>query len=92
MNNDTTFLRAAEIIGGADALIIAAGAGIGAGSHIPSVRQFSQRMSQKYGGRIVRINPREFSVPSSMDVAIPMGALEALKGIRASMQNSGRSC
>lgn len=65
---------------------------MGAGSHIPSVRQFSQRVSQKYGGRIVRINPREFAVPSSLDVSIPMGALEALKGIRAAMHNSGVAC
>ena len=65
---------------------------IGAGSHIPSVRQFSHRMSQKYGGRIVRINPREFSVPNSLDVAIPIGALEALTGIRAAMLNQGVSC
>ncbi len=65
---------------------------MGAGSHIPSVRQFSHRMSQKFGGRIVRINPREFAVPSSSDVAIPMGALAALKGIRAAMQNPEVSC
>lgn len=65
---------------------------MGAGSHIPSVRQFSHRRSQRYGGCIVRINPREFAVPSSMDVAIPTGALEALRGIRAAMPNLGLSC
>lgn len=65
---------------------------MGAGSHIPSVRQFSHRMSQKYGGRIVRINPREFAVPSSLDVSVPMGALEALKGIRAAMLKPEVSC
>jgi len=65
---------------------------LGAGSEIPAVRQFSHRMSQEYGGRIVRINPREFEVPSTRDVGIPMGALEALKGIRAAMKESRASC
>jgi NAD-dependent SIR2 family protein deacetylase len=60
---------------------------MGAGSQIASVRQFSHRVSQKYGGRIVRINPREFAVPSSMDVSLPFGALDALRGIRALMHN-----
>jgi NAD-dependent SIR2 family protein deacetylase len=59
---------------------------VGAGSAIPSVRHFSHRMSQEYGGRIVRINPREFEVPSSLDVGIPMGSLAALKGISKAMQ------
>jgi NAD-dependent SIR2 family protein deacetylase len=59
---------------------------LGAGTAIPSVRHFSHRMSQEYGGRIVRINPREFAVPSSLDVGIPMGSLEALQGIGAAMQ------
>lgn len=56
---------------------------MGAGTAIPSVRHFSERVSKELGARIVRINPREFQVPSKDDVALPMGALEALAGIDA---------
>lgn len=58
---------------------------IGAGTAIPSVRRFSQRIIHGFGGRLVRINPRESQVPSSNDVGIDMGSLEALKGIERSM-------
>lgn len=52
---------------------------LGAGTAIPSVRHFSERISAEFGARIIRINPREFQVPSAQDVGIPMGALEALQ-------------
>ncbi len=51
---------------------------VGAGTAIPSVRHFSHRISHSYGTRIIRINPREHQVPSSMDVGIAIGSLEAL--------------
>lgn len=54
---------------------------IGAGTAIPSVRHFSHRISHEFGGIIIRINPGESKVPSSMDVGIATGALEALRGI-----------
>jgi hypothetical protein len=54
---------------------------LGAGTAIPSVRNFSQRIIYEFGGRLVRINPREFQVPSSVDVGMPLGSLEALLGI-----------
>lgn len=54
---------------------------IGAGTAIPSVRHYSEETSRKYGARIIRINPREFDVPSKLDVGIPMGSLEALLAI-----------
>jgi NAD-dependent SIR2 family protein deacetylase len=56
---------------------------LGAGTAIPSVRNFSQRIINVLGGRLVRINPREFQVPSSVDVGIPLGSLDALRGIDA---------
>jgi NAD-dependent SIR2 family protein deacetylase len=58
---------------------------IGAGSAIHSVRYFSQRVIHEYGGRLVRINPREFSVPTPFDVGIPAGALDALQVIDAAL-------
>ena len=54
---------------------------MGAGTAIPSVRHFSHRLSHEHGARIIRINPREPQVPSSLDVGIATGALEALRGI-----------
>jgi NAD-dependent SIR2 family protein deacetylase len=51
---------------------------IGAGTAIPSVRHFSQQVIHKYGGRLVRINPREFTVPSRLDVGLASGSLNAL--------------
>ena len=54
---------------------------IGAGSTRPYVRHFSDAVSWKYGARLIRINPRESQVPSSVDVGITAGALEALLAI-----------
>lgn len=51
---------------------------MGAGTSIPSVRHFSHRLSQEFGARIIRINPREPQVPSAKDVGIAAGSLEAL--------------
>jgi NAD-dependent SIR2 family protein deacetylase len=58
---------------------------LGAGTAIPSVRYFSEQISRQYGARIIRINPREFQLPSKSDVGIPMGSLEALTGIDAAL-------
>lgn len=41
--------------------------------------------SRKYGARIIRINPREFDVPSKLDVGTPTGSLEALLAIDDSL-------
>jgi hypothetical protein len=45
------------------------------------VRHFSQRIVYELGGRLVRINPREFSVPSTLDVGIASGSILALAAI-----------
>ena len=54
---------------------------LGAGTAIPSVRHFSQRIVQRLGGRLVRINPRECEVPTRLDVGIAAGAAHALAEI-----------
>ena len=54
---------------------------IGAGTTIPSVRHFSQRVIHEFGGRLVRINPREFSVPTTLDVGLASGSCRALTEI-----------
>jgi NAD-dependent SIR2 family protein deacetylase len=56
---------------------------LGAGTAIPSVRYFTQRVLCDHGGRLVRINPREAGVPTSADVGLPVGALAGLQAISA---------
>ncbi|MGZ9059632.1 MAG: SIR2 family NAD-dependent protein deacylase [Burkholderiaceae bacterium] len=55
---------------------------LGAGTAIPSVRYFGQRVVHG-GGRMVRINPREPEVNSVRDCGIAMGALAGLLAIDA---------
>jgi len=54
---------------------------LGAGTTIPSVRDFSHRVLHQFGGRLVRINPNECEVPTRMDVGLPMGAAAGLASI-----------
>ncbi|MFM0185568.1 NAD-dependent deacetylase [Paraburkholderia nemoris] len=48
---------------------------LGAGRAIPTVRRFSERR----GSRVVRINPREYAIPTSVGVGIVGGALDVLQ-------------
>ena len=54
---------------------------IGAGSAIPSVRHFSHAVVRECGGRLIRINPTEFAVPTGRDVGLPCTGLEALTAL-----------
>ena len=54
---------------------------IGAGTAIPSVRHFSQRILREFGGRMIRINPRAFDVPSPLDIGLASGSASALIAI-----------
>lgn len=58
---------------------------MGAGTAIPSVRWFSERIIHEFGGRLIRINPTEATVPSRLDVSLPMGALQGLSAIAAEL-------
>jgi NAD-dependent SIR2 family protein deacetylase len=61
---------------------------LGAGTHIPSVRLFSE--SQARFGKLVRINPNESGKPSwAKGVSIPTGALEAMDAINDSLYEAG---
>jgi NAD-dependent SIR2 family protein deacetylase len=51
---------------------------IGAGSAIPSVRHVSHAVVRECGGRLIRINPTEFAVPTGRDVGLPCTGLAAL--------------
>jgi NAD-dependent SIR2 family protein deacetylase len=57
---------------------------VGAGTAIPSVRHFSQRLIHAHGARLIRINPAEYIVPTRLDVGLPLGALAGLEGIAGS--------
>ena len=59
---------------------------VGAGSAIPSVRNFSRRVAQLHGATIVRINLREPGVERKQDVGLSMSALEALQAIDSALQ------
>ena len=51
---------------------------MGAGTSIPSVRNFSSRMNRVSNGTLIRINPRE---SMGGDIQFDCGALEALEAI-----------
>jgi NAD-dependent SIR2 family protein deacetylase len=56
----------------------------GAGTAIPSVRHFSERMAAAHKGTLIRVNVREPEVPAG-HIGLPMKALEALRGIAEEM-------
>lgn len=57
----------------------------GAGTAIPSVRNFSEWITRTHRGRLVRVNPREPKVPSAKDVSLPAGALQGLSAINEAL-------
>ncbi|WP_457626719.1 SIR2 family NAD-dependent protein deacylase [Persephonella sp.] len=54
---------------------------IGAGKAVPTVRILSERVADQFYGTLIRINPRDYDVPSSRHIPIPMGGLEGIKAI-----------
>jgi NAD-dependent SIR2 family protein deacetylase len=59
---------------------------LGAGSAIPSVCHFSHELVGRHGARLVRINPREATVPMARDVSIAAPALASLLAIEATLR------
>lgn len=55
---------------------------LGAGTAVPSVRHFSETLALQKDAQLVRINPREFRVPTGQ-VALACGALEGLSRLGA---------
>jgi hypothetical protein len=51
---------------------------IGAGVKIPTVRSFCEKTKEFYDCGMIRINPRDYLVPSGVD-ALPSRALESLE-------------
>lgn len=54
---------------------------IGAGLHVPTVRNESEMMTSNFQGNFIRINPRDFQVPRENHVSLNMNGLEALQEI-----------
>jgi NAD-dependent SIR2 family protein deacetylase len=59
----------------------------GAGGAIPTVRRFSERIVSLFDGTLIRVNPRESWVPGGQ-IALPVGALEAIRAIEARIDPS----
>jgi len=55
---------------------------LGAGSHVPTVRTFSENVTKALKGKLVRINPRESEGPRGT-ISIAGGALESCAAIDA---------
>jgi len=54
---------------------------IGAGKAVPTVRITSERIAHQYDGILIRINPRDYEVPSKRYISIPLGGLEGIRRI-----------
>ncbi len=54
---------------------------IGAGKAVPTVRMLSERVADQFYGTLIRINPRDYDIPSQRHISIPLGGLEGIKKI-----------
>jgi NAD-dependent SIR2 family protein deacetylase len=59
----------------------------GAGTAIPSVRHFCERVAAVRKGTLIRINVREPQVPAG-GISLPLKALEALRGIAEELERA----
>jgi NAD-dependent SIR2 family protein deacetylase len=57
---------------------------MGAGTAIPTIRYMSERIGQRSGATVIRINPREAHI-SGGHISLPCGAIEGLAGIEDSL-------
>jgi hypothetical protein len=53
---------------------------LGAGEAIPTVRHTSEGVVENLNGKLIRINPREYSVPDDQ-IGLPLGAAEGIRKI-----------
>ncbi len=54
---------------------------IGAGKAVPTVRMLSERVADQLYGTLIRINPRDYDIPSKRHISIPLGGLEGIRRI-----------
>lgn len=60
---------------------------MGAGTAIPTIRSMSERLGQRRGAKVVRINPREARIFGGQ-ISLPCGALTGLRGIDKQLATS----
>ena len=53
---------------------------VGAGTAVPTVRHTSETIVRDFGGKLIRINPREYGVPEG-HISIPFGSAEGIQKI-----------
>lgn len=61
----------------------------GAGEAVPTVRYTSEQVAARFGGTLIRINPRDYRVPPG-HLAIPLGSAEGINRIVEAMGETGR--
>jgi NAD-dependent SIR2 family protein deacetylase len=54
---------------------------IGAGLAVPTVRHKSEQVARAHSTILIRVNPRDFEVPTPDDIALPVGSRAGIKGI-----------
>lgn len=54
---------------------------IGAGKAVPTVRLTSEKIASEFDATLIRINPRDYDIPSSKHISIPLSGLEAIRKI-----------
>jgi NAD-dependent SIR2 family protein deacetylase len=54
---------------------------IGAGKSVPTVRLRSEQVARSHSASLIRINPRDFDVPSPADVGLPVRSEAGIMGI-----------
>lgn len=54
---------------------------IGAGKSVPTIRWFSERIVRDYNATLLRINPRDYDIPTSIKngISMPLGGLQAIE-------------
>ncbi len=52
---------------------------IGAGEHVPTVRNMSESVACDFNGSVIRINPRDYHIDPSLGIGLPMGGLEGIE-------------
>lgn len=54
---------------------------LGAGTHVPSVRNFNEHLVRTHGAKLIRINPRDADVPSKSAIGLSLSALDGLQAL-----------
>ena len=54
---------------------------IGAGESVPTVRNHSEQLVRQFSARLIRINPRDYHIPETTHVSLPLGGAEAVDAI-----------